>query len=179
METELLSNDVARDLTGDGTRVTDTDNSSVRIVDISHDTTLPDNDNGETFDCLESVGEGVEDGCVVCGNSMIDTCPQLLTCLHSACNTCIMFNSQTITCPRCKQTCETCHSVPVSTARASDTTTHVPHVSECLLEMARDQINDKIPKEEARVDNLLRDLQDENDNTRRFVQETYESYRYC
>jgi len=43
--------------------------------------------------------------------------------------------------------------------------------------MTRDQLDRKIPAEVARLDNLLTDLQEENDNTRSLVKETYQSYR--
>ena len=44
--------------------------TSVKIVDISHDSTK-DTDNGDTFDCLEFVNEVTHSECVICGNKII------------------------------------------------------------------------------------------------------------
>ena len=167
------------DAEGSNDKTEENSSGSVRIVDISHDTTR-DTDNGDTFDCLESVNddEASEENCVVCGNVISDNCLHLLTCLHSACRTCTLFNSQTITCPRCKQTSDTCNTVLVENRSLSGSgETARGHVSECLLGMTRDQLDRKIPAEVARLDNLLTDLQEENDNTRSLVKETYQSYR--
>jgi len=147
--------------------------TSVKIVDISHDSTK-DTDNGDTFECLEFVNEVNHSECVICGNKII-TRPHLLPCLHSACDTCIMFNAQTITCPRCKQTYDTSNSVLLGSV--TETNQHLSHVSECLLEMSRDQLETKLPAEVSRLDNHLTDLQEENDNTRSKIKETYQSYR--
>ena len=153
--------------------------SSVRIVDISHDTTR-DSDNGDTFDCLESVNddEATDDNCIVCGTVISDNSLHLLTCLHCACRTCTLFNSQTITCPRCKITSDTCNSVLIENSTSGVGEYDRGHVSECLLEMSREQLERKIPAEVSRLDNLLTDLQEENDNTRSLITETYQSYRY-
>merc|ERR1719348_2564540 len=86
-----------------------------------------------------------------------------------------MFNAQTITCPRCKQTFDTSNAVLLGVM--TENTQHVPNVSECLLEMSRDQLETKLPAEVSRLDNHLTDLQEENDNTRSKIKETYQSYR--
>ena len=78
---------------------------------------------------------------------------------------------------RCKQTSDTCHSVPVDTDPAPSVGGHAAPVRECLVEMARGQLEHQLPAEVATLDSLLTDLQEERDNTRSLVQETYQSYR--
>ena len=171
--------DVVKDKDEKVDNSSDENSSSVRIVDISHDTTRDSEDNGETFgDCLESAAEAQDEGCAVCGNELgPGSCPRLLTCLHAACSTCTLLNSVTITCPRCKQTSDTCHSVPVDTDPAPSVGGHAAPVRECLVEMARGQLEHQLPAEVATLDSLLTDLQEERDNMQSLVQETYQSYR--
>lgn len=108
---------------------------------LTDDQVTRDSDKGDTFDCLESVNDSCDD-CVMCGHSVADTSSQLLPCLHTACTTCLMINSQIITCPRCIHTSDTCYTVTVTPAQVTDSKADVPHVSE--LEMARDQISETL-----------------------------------
>ena len=51
-------------------------------------------------------------------------------------------------------------------------------VNESLMSMARTKLEQEIPSELSKLDNMLTDLQEENDNSRSRIQETYQSYRY-
>ena len=129
----------------------------VQIVDISTDTTLE----------LEDVGERrVELLCVVCGQEGEERSPQLLSCLHTACQGCV--SSQ---CPECGQETDPSHLVALDTQAAPTT------VSESLVNLARLEVGQVLPQEMARLDSLLTDLQEETDNTRSLIQETYHSYK--
>ena len=129
----------------------------VQIVDISTDTTLE----------LEDVGERrVELLCVVCGQEGEERSPQLLSCLHTACQGCV--SSQ---CPECGQETDPSHLVALDTQSAPTT------VSESLVNLARLEVGQVLPQEMARLDSLLTDLQEETDNTRSLIQETYHSYK--
>ena len=116
----------------------------VKIVDISTDTTLE----------LEDVGERrVELLCVVCGQDGEERCPQLLSCLHTVCQSCV--SSQ---CPEGGQETDPAHLV------ALDTQSVPSRVSESLVNLARLEVGQVLPQEMARLDTLLTDLQEETDN---------------
>ena len=89
--------------------------SSVRIVDISHDTTR-DTENGDTFDCLETV------------------------------------------------------SIDLNLIQDSG-------VDNSVLQRVKRKLEDEIPSQVSRLESLLTELQEENDNSRSHIQETYQSYR--
>ena len=75
--------------------------SVVKIADISTDTTLE----------LEDAGERrVEVLCVVCGLDGEERSPQLLSCLHTVCQSCV--SSQ---CPECGQETDPSHLVALDT----------------------------------------------------------------
>ena len=118
--------------------------SVVKIADISTDTTLE----------LEDVGERrVEMLCVLCGLDGEERSPQLLSCLHTVCQTCV--SSQ---CPDCGQETDPAHLV------ALDTQSVPSRVSESLVNLARLEVGQVLPQEMARLDSLLTDLQEETDN---------------
>ena len=50
-------------------------------------------------------------------------------------------------------------------------------VSESLLSRARQEVGQALPQEMARLESLLTELQEDTDNTRSLIQETYHSYR--
>ena len=129
----------------------------VTIADISTDTTLE----------LEDVGERrLEMVCVVCGQDGEQRCPQLLSCLHTVCQTCV--SSQ---CQECGQETDPSHLV------ALDTQSTPTSVSESLVNLARLEVSQVLPQEMARLDSQLTELQEETDNTRSLIQETYQSYK--
>ena len=129
----------------------------VKIDDVSTDTTLE----------LEDVGERkVEVLCVGCGLEGEERSPHLLSCLHTVCQSCV--SSQ---CQECGQDTDPAHLV------ALDTQSAPTRVSESLVSLARLEVGQVLPQEMARLDSLLTDLQEETDNTRSLIQETYHSYR--
>ena len=52
-----------------------------------------------------------------------------------------------------------------------------PAIPDPLLTMAQSSLDKRIPEELAALDSLLTSLQDDHDNSRSLVQETYQSYR--
>jgi len=117
--------------------------SSVRIVDISHDTTKDSEDNEETFDnCLGSV------------NDSSVSCADLSDPLW------------------CKEA-----SDPASDLMGENLGAGGLDTSDPLLAIAQNNLDTKIPEELASLDVLLTSLQDDHDNSRSLVQETYQSYR--
>ena len=164
--------DETTNLTEDDTKISE-GSSIVKIVDISHDSTR-DTEDGDSagFECLESV---CNDGsCVLCGS---DTCDRVLTCLHTICATCALLHTQSITCPVCKVSTEVGSMVALTTVTPSSADQHST-VNESLMSMARTKLEQEIPSELSKLDNMLTDLQEENDNSRSRIQETYQSYRY-
>ena len=137
MKEELLIED------DDNLETNDEKSSSVRIVDISHDTTKDSEDNEETFDnCLGSV----HDSSVSCA----DLSDPLW----------------------CKEA-----SDPASLDMVGESVAGGPLNPDPLLAMAQNNLDHKIPEELAALDSLLTSLQDDHDNSRSLVQETYQSYR--
>ena len=131
--------------------------SVVKLADISTDTTLE----------LEDVGERrLEMMCVVCGLEGEERGPQLLSCLHTVCQSCV--SSQ---CPECGQETDPSHLVALDTQSTPTT------VSESLVSLARLEVGQMLPQEMSRLESLLTDLQEDTDNTRSLIQETYHSYK--
>ena len=91
------------------------ESGSSKIVDISHDTTR-DTENGDTFDCLETV------------------------------------------------------SIDLNLIQDSG-------VDNSVLQEVKRKLEDEIPSQVSRLESLLTELQEENDNSRSHIQETYQSYR--
>ena len=58
-----------------------------------------------------------------------------------------------------------------------ETGTGGPAIPDPLLTMAQNNLDSRIPEELAALDSLLTSLQDDHDNSRSLVQETYQSYR--
>lgn len=138
MKEELLIEDDENPDTND-----EKSSSSVRIVDISHDTTKDSEDNEETFDnCLGSV------------NDSSVSCADLSDPLW------------------CKEA-----SDPASLDIMGETGAGGLDTSDPLLAIAQNNLDTKIPEELASLDALLTSLQDDHDNSRSLVQETYQSYR--
>ena len=90
---------------------------------------------------------------VVCGQDGEERGPQLLSCLHTVCQTCV--SSQ---CRECGQETDPAHLVALDTQSAPS------RVSESLVNLARLEVGQVLPQEMARLDTLLTDLQEETDN---------------
>ena len=108
--------------------------SVVKLADISTDTTLE----------LEDVGERrLEMMCVVCGLEGEERGPQLLSCLHTVCQSCV--SSQ---CQECGQETDPSHLVALDTQSPPTT------VSESLVSLARLEVGQMLPQEMSRLESL-------------------------
>jgi len=143
-------------------------------------------------DSLEKGYEGLEIGCgscPVCDKPVQD--PLLLHCLHSVCRKCCI-TEKSVECDRCRKVTELSDNLPVDYVhkkqshdglkqpeqRAEETEEQKEGVEQIkLLTKEARAKTEKLPDLVIELSSRLGKLQDEGDNARSLIEETYQSYK--